>query len=259
MPALSTIGWIVLTITLTSMTGLAGGILPTSFVRRNISLLLAFAAGTLLAVAFLDMLPSSLEILLERFPHNHMHAITLTLATTALGFVLFYLIESFLGSHAAGQSGHKHDAVGPLILLGDAVHNMTDGIAIAAAFAGGTRFGIVTAIAVIVHELPQEIGDYAILIKHGYSRKKALLSLALVQTSAFLGAGLGIWSAAMLEGSIAYLLSATAGGFIYVAAADLLPELRREKTKGAARKVAAFLAGVGVILLMGSLLHHHHH
>lgn len=223
---------------LDGLAGLSGGLLPMHFVRRHITTLLAFAAGTLIGAAFLDLLPTALAG--DTPP-------TATLAWCLSGFLVFYVIEVLVGSHAAGQTGHQHGTIGPMILVGDALHNTTDGVAIAAAFQLDLRVGIATAVAVFVHELPQEIGDYAILISNGYSRGRALFFLCLVQLSAVLGAIGTLWATAATIATTRILVAISAGGFIYIASADLLPELRRQSTGTPIVKVLAFCSGIAVI------------
>lgn len=238
---------IIAAVLLDGVAGLAGGILPTAFVHRYIANLLAFAAGTLVGAAFLHLLPEALHD--GAPPHEIMIA-------ALAGFVTFYVVESFLGSHAAGQSGHKHDTLGPFILVGDALHNATDGIAIAAAFMADVKTGIATTLAVIVHELPQEIGDYSILMAQGYTRRKALFALFLVQMCALIGAVGAIFAAKQMTLAAPYLMALSAGGFIYIASADLLPELQRQKSdSGPFPKLFSFCAGLGTIALLGALVH----
>jgi zinc and cadmium transporter len=234
-------------VVLDGIAGLSGGILPVAFVHRHFSTLLAFAAGTLVGAAFLDLLPDALATATP--PQEIM------LAALA-GFVAFYLVESFLGSHATGQSGHKHSTIGPMILVGDALHNATDGVAIAAAFLADVKTGVATTLAVIVHELPQEIGDYSILVTHGYSRRKALLSLVAVQFAAVIGALGALWASTLTAQATPLLMAVSAGGFLYIAAADLLPELQRNhEGAGAVGKSASFAAGIGIIAVLEPLMH----
>ncbi len=239
--------YIVLAVVLDGLAGLSGGLLPSAFVHKHIASLLAFAAGTLTGAAFLDLLPSALH-------DSNAQPVAIMIACLA-GFVGFYIVESFLGSHATGQGGHKHNAVGPMILVGDAIHNATDGVALAAAFMVDTKTGIATTLAVLVHELPQEIGDFAILVSHGYSRGRALFWLFLVQFSALIGALAALWVAELTAHATPMLLAVSAGGFIYIAAADLLPELQRHKPNGGAlTKLLSFCSGLLIIAALQLLL-----
>lgn len=231
---------------LDGIAGLSGGLLPHAFVHKHMASLLAFAAGTLLGAAFLDLLPEALKSGLFD-PHHIM------LAGMA-GFFAFHLIQSVLGGHAAGQSGHKHSPIGPMILVGDAIHNVADGVAIAVAFVADLKAGLVASLAVVVHELPQEIGDYAILVAHGYSRPRALFWLVLVQLSALLGAAGTLWATHAMQWAIPLVMAASAGGFVYIAAADLLPELQRRRTGSALPKLLAFSGGLGCIAILESVV-----
>lgn len=241
------IGFIVLAVALDGLAGLSGGILPTHFVQQHITKLLAFAAGTLVGATFLHMLP---EALAGSLPVHEV------LLAALVGFFAFYAVESLLGSHATGQSGHKHSTIGPMILIGDAIHNATDGVAIAAAFLADTKTGIATALAVIVHELPQEIGDYSILVAHGYSKSKALTLLFLVQLSALIGAFGTLWAAKAAADASPLLMALSAGGFLYIAAADLLPELQRQKGNGGPlSKLLSFCGGVAILSVIDLFIH----
>jgi zinc and cadmium transporter len=249
-PDLLTTVWIIGAVLLDGLAGLAGGLLPTAFVQRNIVGLLAFASGTLVGSVFLDLLPEALSA--PDIPANHI------LTAALIGFLVFYSIEAFFGSHATGHGSHKHDhhhaPVGPLLLLGDALHNMADGVAIAAAFMANTPTGILTTIAVVLHELPQEIGDYSILVAHGYSKRRALFWLSLVQLSALLGAFGAIWVSGHFVSASYYFLAISAGGFMYVAAADLLPEIQRQNAKSdspnSVARFAAFCAGIALLAIL---------
>jgi zinc and cadmium transporter len=241
-----TLLYIITAVVLDGMAGLSGGVLPVAFIHKNLATLLAFASGTLVASAFLDLLPHALHSGIN--PGHIMYA-------TMAGFFAFYVIESLLGSHAAGQSGHKHSTVGPMILIGDALHNAADGLAIAAAFMADVQTGVVTTIAVIVHELPQEIGDFTILVSHGYSRNRALFLLVLVQLSAVVGALGAVWASSMMEVAAPYLMAISAGGFLYIASADLLPELQRQKGEcGAAKRLISFSAGIVIVATLERFL-----
>ena len=239
--------FIVLAVFLNGLAGLAGGLIPHKFLHRHLTTFLAFAAGTLLAVSFLDLLAEDIALGGEIEGHTEK-----VLGFTLIGFLVFYLVHSALGSHATGQSGHRHHhhGTGPLLLLGDALHNMTDGIAIAAAFYVSPETGIATTLAVVLHELPQEISDYTILLANGYTRTRALLSLVIVQLSALFGAFVFILLANSVPQVTVVALSLSAGGFLYIAAADLLPELQRNKSDSKWYvSVLALLFGIALIFV----------
>lgn len=233
-------------------TGLAGGLIPSTFLHKHLTALLSLAAGVLLGTAFLDLLPEALESL---GTSTDSHSILFVMAAALVGFLVFFIVEHFLGSHAAGQKGHKHDHTGGLILIGDALHNITDGLAITAAFLVDIRTGALTTLTVILHELPQEVADYTILLSRGWSQTRALIGLFLVQLSAFIGVAIALKLSSAEWKFTPYILSFSAGGFIYIAAADLLPEIQRasEDTPHNSKhwiRLAYFVLG---ILIMGAL------
>ena len=233
------LGLILLATFVNGLIGLAGGLLPTAFIQRNIQLVLAFAAGTLLGVAFLDLLPEALRV-------GSSPAILMACVTA--GFVLFHIVEGLFHAHSEGKEGHRHTLIGPFILTGDGLHNVTDGVAIAAAFLVDVQVGIATSIAVVLHEIPHEISDYAILISQGYKRGKSLLLLVLVQLTSVLGALVTYVAAQFASAAVPLLLALAAGGFIYIGAVDLLPEVRDgRRNSGNAASSVAFVSGLLVM------------
>lgn len=213
--------------------------------NKILNILVAFAAGTLLGTAFLGLLPEAVE---QGTPFYVVLA----------GLVLFFVIERFIHWH------HCHDkecdyrtaeAVGKLNLIGDGVHNLIDGIIIAATFMIDVRLGITTSIAIALHEIPQEIGDFAILIHSGYTRKKALLYNFYTALVAVVGAVLTYWFASSITGIVPYLAAIAAGGFIYIATADLLPELHKESsTKKLILQFIFFILGIVIIWFVVNFL-----
>ncbi|MBN2085542.1 MAG: ZIP family metal transporter [Anaerolineales bacterium] len=179
--------------------------------------LIPYAIGTLLGAAFFGMIPHALE-------EAEADAI---LPAVLAGILLFYLIEKLaLWRHCHNQPCEIHTQAGSLILIGDALHNFVDGVAIAAAFGTSVPLGIATSVAVIAHELPQEVGDFAILLESGYSRSRALLFNGLSSLAALLGAVLTYFLLPIVESWTPYLLALTAASFIYIALADLIPGRR---------------------------------
>lgn len=233
---------------LDGLAGLAGGVLSERWLQRRLPALVAFAAGTLLSAVFLEVLPEAVEAKGDA-----------AFAWAFASFVVLTLMEWALGHHhhdAASAAGHAHGQhahpVSPslptALLVSDALHNTGDGAAVAAAFLVSPEAGFATAFAVIVHELPQEVGDYAILRAAGWPRLRALLALAGVQLTAAVGAAgvlLGTRYLPSLQGTV---LAIAGGSFLYIGAVDLLPELRRGP--GSRQRVVGFLCG---LLLIGGL------
>ncbi len=255
----SVIAWTlgsVLVVSLISLVGAAGLAFGRLLTHRTMMFLVALAAGTLIGDAFLHLLPEATA--------GRSFTPVLGWAIIA-GFVAMFLLEAGLRlqhSHVEAvdieHHGHEHDhaaAVAPfgwLNLIGDGVHNLLDGIVIAAAYLVDIQVGIATTIAVAFHEIPQELGDFAVLVRAGMSPAKALMMnlasalLAVVGAGAVLAAGL---SAEVIE---AVALPLVIGAFIYIAAADLVPELHHHsKGREAFIILAGFILG---LLLMGWLL-----
>ncbi|MDO8990867.1 MAG: ZIP family metal transporter [Sideroxyarcus sp.] len=201
--------------------------------------LISYATGTLLGAAFLGMLPSSLA----KAP---VLAVT---ATVLAGMVLFFVLEKLvLWRHCHEAGCAVHGRAGPLILTGDAFHNFVDGVVIAAAFLTSIPLGIATAMAVIAHEIPQEVGDFAILLDNGYARGRALLLNGLSSAATLPGAVIAYFWLGETRAAVPYILALSAASFIYIAAADLIPSLHRKMTVSASlRQVLLLLAGIGTI------------
>ena len=181
--------------------------------------LIPYAIGTLLGAAFFGMIPHALQ------DADSGSVLPAVLA----GLLLFYLIEKIaLWRHCHNQPCDFHSRAGTLILIGDSLHNFVDGVAIAAAFAASTPLGIATSVAIIAHEVPQEVGDFAILLESGYTRSRALLFNLLSSLSALVGAVLTYFLLPVVESWTPYLLSISAASFIYIALADLVPGRRSD-------------------------------
>jgi len=201
--------------------------------------LVSFAAGSLLAAAFLDLLP-------EAAAHGS-NAFVFAL----LGVVSFFILERFLywhHHHAKHEKKGKVHSLAYLVLVGDGLHNFIDGTIIAASFIADVRVGIAATIAIVLHEIPQELGDAGILIYSGMTRLKAAFFNLLSALTAVIGALLAYVFASRIEGLTGFLLGFAAGGFIYIAAGDLLPELRKEvDVRKSAVQLPLFLLGIIVI------------
>ncbi|MBL8470001.1 ZIP family metal transporter [Methyloversatilis discipulorum] len=213
--------------------------------RRRESLLpalISYATGTLLGAAFLGMLLSSLQ-------QAPAHAVS---ATVLAGIVLFFALEkAVLWRHCHDAGCPAHGATGPLILIGDAFHNFVDGVVIAAAFHVSPDVGVATAIAVIAHELPQEVGDFALLLGHGYGARKALLLNALSASATLPGALLCHFALAEARAAVPWVLALSAASFIYIAVSDLMPRLHRTlSVKESLRDGLLLLLGIATIALL---------
>lgn len=202
--------------------------------------LISYATGTLLGAAFLGMIPHAIE-------HTQASSI---LTTILIGIVLFFLLEKLvIWRHCHDGKCEIHGTAGPLILFGDAFHNFVDGVVIAAAFLISIPLGAATALAVIAHEVPQEIGDFAILLDSGYSRQKALLYNLLSSSTTLPAAVISYFFLKTTQAVIPYILALSAASFIYIAMADLIPELhKRFGVRTSVRQLILFILGIGTIL-----------
>jgi zinc and cadmium transporter len=172
-------------------------------------------------------------------------------STVLAGMVLFFVLEKLvLWRHCHDSECEVHGGAGPLILIGDAFHNFVDGVVIAAAFLTSIPLGIAASLAVIAHEIPQEVGDFAILLDNGYGRTKALVLNSLSAAATLPGAVVTYFWLGETRGAVPYILAISAASFIYIAAADLIPGLHRRVTAAAAlRQLLLLLAGIATIAI----------
>jgi zinc and cadmium transporter len=211
-------------------------------VERVMPRLIAFSTGTLLGSALLGMLPHAAEDL-DGVP---------LFRTVLLSLGGFYVLEKALvWRHCHSHDCDVHAHSGPLLLLGDAVHNFVDGVVIAGAFLTSIPLGIATALSTIAHEVPQELGEFIVYLKQGYSRRRALLLNAATSATTLVGAGLGYFYFSNVRQAGSYFLSVAAGGFLYVALADLIPSQRgRTHPKETFADLALIFGGIALIALI---------
>lgn len=215
--------------------------IPEKMQKTLIPCLISYAIGTLLTTALLGLIPHALN-----------HATSFSVLSSVLtGIILFFLLEKLLvWRHCHNMECEVHGAVGPMLLLGDAFHNLTDGVVIAASFLSSTPIGIVTSLTVLAHEIPQELGDFAILLANGYSKRKALLWNILSSLSTLPGAILAYYALEIIRAAIPYALAISAASFLYISLADLAPGLHRNVGFGySIRQFLLMLLGVGTIIL----------
>ncbi|MBR9693368.1 ZIP family metal transporter, partial [Candidatus Woesearchaeota archaeon] len=240
----------VLIVSLASLVGLALLSLKQKTLRAILLELVAFSIGALLGGVFFHLLPETIEQIGFGLP---------VAATLLGGFLAAFILEKYIHwhhCHGAHCDHHTpdHHHIKPFAyvnLLGDGVHNFMDGILIAAAYIVSIPTGIATTVAVLFHEIPQEIGDFAVLIHAGFSRMKALLVNFLSALTALLGAILLLLFKDALAPIIPYLLPFAAGTFLYLAGTDLIPELHKEtRTARSVAQLLAMLTGVGLMILL---------
>jgi zinc and cadmium transporter len=234
--------------------------LTVTVLSRVVRDLVSLSAGVLLGTALLNVLPEAFES--RASPHS-------LFATLLAGLMFFFLLEKAElyrhQHHHEGDDHHHHHGFdrqqagrgGWSVLLGDSIHNFCDGIIIAAAFLTDLRLGVVTSLAIIAHEIPQEVGDYIVLINAGLSRRKALLYNAASGLAAVVGGVVGYFIVGPWQSLFPYLLVIASSSFIYVAVADLIPQLQhRLSLKETAAQLCWLAAGLGIVLLATQSLHH---
>lgn len=204
-----------------SVLSLAGGLIllwHSEWIKKIMVLLLAFAAGTFLAVSFLDLLPEAVEMVDE--PH-------MVFIAFLVGIAIFFGIERILMTRAHGDHDHSDhmESIPSLIILGDSLHNFLDGMVIAIAYVANPALGLTTALAVASHEIPQEIADFAILMDRGWSKARIIGANLLSAAAALVGVWAGYVFVTTFEAWLPYLLAGVAGIFAYIALSDLIPEV----------------------------------
>lgn len=229
-------------VSLISIIGILTLFLKEHLLDRILSALVAFAAGALIGVAFLDLFPeaaSQAEIYGKSVSDIFLYGL--------FGFCSFFVLEQFLSWHHHHAS--RHPEIMPfsyLILVSDAFHNFLDGLVIAGSFAVSIPLGVITTLGVILHEIPQEIGDFGILVYGGFTPSRALFLNFFSAVSAILGGILGVLILGEMSQSILFLLPFAAGSFVYISSADLIPEMRT-KGQGSLTYFLTFIFGISLI------------
>lgn len=237
-----------------SLLGSCGGLLVASSLllfthnarTRLVPWLVSYAVGALLGVALLALLPEALETLK---PAN-------VFGTLLGGILTFFVLEKLvLLRHCHTDECHVHSSTAPLVIVGDAFHNFMDGAIICAAVLTSVPLGINTAIAVAAHEIPQEVGDVAILLAAGYSRGGALMLNVVSGASGIVGALVAFGAVEIIPGIRPYVLAFSSASLIYIAMSDLIPDLHRGQVdSNALRQVVLIAAGIGTIVLFERLI-----
>lgn len=246
-----TLWWILGSGLAMSAIALVGGltaVLRPQTLQRVLLPLVAFAAGSLLGGALFHLLPSAIEMLGNGAD---------TWGWVAAGFLAFFVLEQFLHWHHCHDPEHRHvKPLAWLVLCGDGLHNFIGGLAVGAVFLADIRLGLTAWIAAAAHELPQELGDFGVLV-HGGMRPRRALALNFASALTFPLGGLLAWSAAG-EVDVAVLIPLGAGNFLYIACADLIPEVKRaDRLAEATMHAACFVAGLALLALLGAGRHSH--
>lgn len=220
--------------------------------------LVSFATGTLLGAAFLGLLPHALGTVAG----NDVHIIPMTVLLGLLGFFLLEKMVLWRHCHADHCEVHAPDqksrdhSTGTMILVGDSLHNFLDGILIAAAFLTDIHLGVVTSVAVAAHEIPQEVGDFAVLLHSGFSRKRAFLYNVLTSLTTVIGGVLAWFTLQYVQAALPFVLAVAASSFIYIAVADLIPTLhQRVEGSETLQQIVLIAAGILLIYAAHSTLH----
>lgn len=231
----------VLLVSLVSLVGAATLSLSRNLLNRILLFLVSFAVGSLLGGAFIHLLPEAFASDLNPMAVS---------GSVLGGIILFFILEKFFRwrhCHHETTEDHVHPVV-PMNIFGDAMHNFIDGILIGVSYAVSIPLGMATTVAVLLHEIPQEIGDFGILIHGGLTVKKALLFNFASALTSVIGVVLALVLGASMEGVVLYFLPLTAGGFIYIAGSDLIPELHHNTdVKMSILQLLALLGGIAIM------------
>lgn len=238
----------VVLVSMVSLVGLFTLALKKEYLQRITLFLVSFAVGALFGDAFIHLLPESFKELGANLP---------TSLLVIAGILLFFILEKFLRwrhCHAEPCDFHARPVVA-INLIGDAVHNLLDGMIIAASFMASTTIGVTTTLAVLLHEIPQEIGDFGILVHGGLSVRRALFFNFLCALCAVVGALISLLIGTHLSDYVPMLLPIIAGGFLYIAGSDLIPELQHEvKISSSVGQFVCIILGVAVMAAL-TLVH----
>jgi zinc and cadmium transporter len=229
-------------VSLVSLVGAVALIIKDKLLHKLIIFMVAFAAGSLIGGAFIDIIPEAAEYVKD---------ITQLFLYVVLGYLLFFILEKYLHwrhCHSAECSVHRFTY---LNIVGDIVHNFSDGLIIGAVFLVDIKLGIATTLAIVFHEIPHELGNFTVLIYGGFSKSRALFFNFLSSLFAIVGTLCGYYLAGRIHGFASILLPIAAGGFIYIASCDLIPELHKEEDgKRSALIMVTFIIGIALMYFL---------
>lgn len=257
---MTTLTWIIAATLLGGVLSvIAAAVIALNAKVTQVPILVSYAVGALLGAVFLDILPEAFGMA---------DSLETMAATILFGILLFFVLEKLVlwrhchvescEAHDPPEPVHDHGRSGMMIMIGDTFHNLVDGVLIAAAFLANVELGIVTALAIIAHEVPQEVGDFLILLHSGYTRAQALALNVLSSAAMIAGGVLAYFALQSMEQWIPSLLGLAAASMLYVSVADLIPGLhRRPEIHATVQQVVLIALGVATIWLVGELAHTH--
>lgn len=233
-----------ISVSLISLIGIVALIINDNLLKRLIIILVAFAAGGLIGGAFFDIIPEAME---------YLKGTTQLFIFVIAGYFLFFVIEKYLHWRHCHDAECKIHMFTYLNIMGDIVHNLSDGLIIGSVFQTDIKVGIATTLAIIFHEIPHELGNFIVLIHGGFSKMKALAYNFLTALFAIVGTVVGYYLTSKISGLASMLLPVAAGGFIYIASCDLIPELHKEEDgKKSALIMITFVFGVSLMYFLSS-------
>ncbi|HEX4844546.1 MAG TPA: ZIP family metal transporter [Limnobacter sp.] len=246
----------------TGLAILASAWLTAKVIAKSLEPMVSLSAGVLLGAALLHLLPEAMD---KGMDHHDVFGLVLA------GLLFFFVLEKFAifrHSHHHEHDGHDHHhgfdrqearRGGLLIVIGDSLHNFADGLLIASAFLVDFQLGLVTTLSVVLHEIPQQTGDYLVLRNAGIDRAKALRLMVIAGLAAVIGAALGYTLFTQVQTLLPYALVLAASSFLYVAVADLIPQMQqRIKIKESVIQLLCIGGGVALVATLAEILHHHH-
>ena len=239
----------------------AAAFLSYSLLSKMVERMVSLSVGILLSTSLLHALPEAFE------SDASIHALFATLLAGLLGFFLLEKFAILRHSHHYEGDGHDHEhghdaheagKAGWMILVGDGLHNFTDGILIAAAFLADPKLGVITALAIIAHEIPQEIGDFIVLLNAGFTKARAYVYNLICSLMAVVGGLVGYYALGSGMHLIPYVLVLASSGFIYIAVSDLMPQMQRRATlRESVPQFVLIAVGVGIVVLLTHRFHVH--
>lgn len=245
-----TLGYIIITtfvIALIAFIGIFTLSLKDKVLNKILLILVSLSAGALMGGAFIHLLPESIEKSGDINPFIYV----------LVGFILFFLIEKVLHWRHCHKGKCDIHTFHYMNLIGDSIHNFIDGLIIAASFIVSIPLGLTTTIAIAAHEIPQEIGDFGVLVYGGFKKKKALLLNFIVALTIVIGGVVGYFVSQKIEQAVVFLIPFAAGGFIYIAATDLVPEIKKEiNIEKSMATMLVFICGILLMWLVKISFHH---